>query len=97
VRAAAAVFARKGFHRAKLDDITEAAGVTRGALYWYYRTKEAFLIAVLGKFLPRTVYVATTSDCSIATFLRNSKKGRHAYEPIYHHELAAVRRGRAIL
>src|SRR5882672_2124391 len=47
IRAAVEVFARKGFHRAKLDDIAEAAGVTRGALYWHYRTKEAFLFAVL--------------------------------------------------
>jgi AcrR family transcriptional regulator len=47
VKAAIEVFARKGFHLAKLDDIAEAAGVTRGALYWHYRTKEAFLIAVL--------------------------------------------------
>jgi len=47
IKAAIEVFARKGFHRAKLDDIAEAAGVTRGALYWHYRTKEAFLIAVL--------------------------------------------------
>lgn len=50
VRAAVEVFARKGFHRAKLDDIADAAGVTRGALYWHYRTKEAFLIAVLETF-----------------------------------------------
>ena len=47
IKAAIEVFARKGFYRAKLDDIAEAAGVTRGALYWHYRTKEAFLIAVL--------------------------------------------------
>src|SRR5258708_40187300 len=47
VSAAIKVFGRRGFHRAKLDDIAEAAGVTRGALYWHYRTKEAFLIAVL--------------------------------------------------
>jgi AcrR family transcriptional regulator len=50
ITAAIQVFARKGFHRAKLDDIAEAAGVTRGALYWHYRTKEAFLIAVLETF-----------------------------------------------
>lgn len=47
IKAAIEVFARKGFHRARLDDIAEAAGVTRGALYWHYRTKEAFLIAVI--------------------------------------------------
>lgn len=50
ITAAIQVFARKGFHRAKLDDIADAAGVTRGALYWHYRTKEAFLIAVLETF-----------------------------------------------
>src|SRR5258708_20956363 len=49
VSAAIKVVARRGFHRAKLDDIAAAAGVTRGALYWHYRTKEAFLIAVLEK------------------------------------------------
>jgi hypothetical protein len=35
------------------------------------------------KFLPRTVDDPTTSDSSIATFLRNSKKARRpSYEPI---------------
>jgi AcrR family transcriptional regulator len=41
------VLARKGFDRAALEDIAEAAGVTHGNLYSHRRSKEEFLIAGL--------------------------------------------------
>jgi AcrR family transcriptional regulator len=47
--AATAVFARRGYQRATMDEIAAAARVTKGALYWHYRTKEEFLVAVLRK------------------------------------------------
>jgi TetR/AcrR family acrAB operon transcriptional repressor len=47
--AAIAVFARRGYQRTTMDEIAAAAGVTKGALYWHYRTKEDFLIAALTK------------------------------------------------
>ncbi len=37
--AAFVVFTRKGFVRTTLNDIAEAAGVTRGAIYWHFRDK----------------------------------------------------------
>ncbi|MDL1899078.1 helix-turn-helix transcriptional regulator [Anaerolineae bacterium CFX7] len=37
--AAAAVFARKGFYQASMDDIVEEAGLSKGALYWYFKSK----------------------------------------------------------
>jgi AcrR family transcriptional regulator len=43
VRAAIHVFARKGFHAARVGDIAEEAGVAHGLLYHYFRSKEEVL------------------------------------------------------
>ncbi len=49
VRAAMAVFAEKGFAAAKLDEIARRAGVSKGALYLYFETKEDLFHAVVGQ------------------------------------------------
>lgn len=41
--AALAVFGEKGFDPARMDDIAAAAGVSKGALYLYFESKEAVL------------------------------------------------------
>jgi AcrR family transcriptional regulator len=46
VAAAAEVFTAKGFHAASLDEIAEAAGFTRGAIYSNFGSKEELLFAV---------------------------------------------------
>jgi AcrR family transcriptional regulator len=38
--AAARVFARDGFAAATLDDVARKAGVTKGVIYYYFRSKE---------------------------------------------------------
>jgi AcrR family transcriptional regulator len=47
VAAALAVFSEKGFAAAKLDEIARRAGVSKGALYLYYETKEDIFHAVV--------------------------------------------------
>lgn len=47
VEAALAVFAERGFAAAKLDDIARRAGVSKGALYLYFETKEDLFRAVV--------------------------------------------------
>lgn len=47
VAAAMEVFADKGFAAARLDDIAKRAGVSKGALYLYYETKEELFRAVV--------------------------------------------------
>jgi len=47
VAAALAVFTEKGFAAAKLDEIARRAGVSKGALYLYYETKEDIFHAVV--------------------------------------------------
>ena len=45
--AALRVFARKGFHKARMDDIAEKAGLSKGLLYWYFESKEALIQALV--------------------------------------------------
>lgn len=47
VQAAMAVFAEKGFAAAKLDEIAARAGVSKGAVYLYFETKEDIFRAVV--------------------------------------------------
>lgn len=47
VAAAFEVFAQKGFAGAKLDDIAARAGVSKGAVYLYFETKEDLFRAVV--------------------------------------------------
>lgn len=47
IQAAFDVFAEKGFAAAKLDDIAARAGISKGALYLYFETKEDLFRAVV--------------------------------------------------
>lgn len=47
VAAALAVFAEKGFARAKMEEIASRAGLSKGGLYLYFDTKEAVFRAVV--------------------------------------------------
>lgn len=47
VEAAMAVFAEKGFAAARLDEIAARAGVSKGAVYLYFETKEDIFRAVV--------------------------------------------------
>jgi AcrR family transcriptional regulator len=46
VEAAAKVFARRGYHRATVDEIAGEAGFTIGALYSNFETKEKLFLAI---------------------------------------------------
>jgi AcrR family transcriptional regulator len=47
LRAAAQVFAERGFHGASLDQVAAAAGFTKGAVYSNFKNKEDLFLALL--------------------------------------------------
>ncbi len=47
--AALRVFAQKGYHQARMDDIAQVAGVSKGTLYWYFDSKEALLRTLIAQ------------------------------------------------
>lgn len=49
LKEAVRLFLEKGYHGTSIDDITEAADITRGALYWHYKGKEDLLKKIIQK------------------------------------------------
>ncbi len=51
VSAAARVFSRKGFSGATMDDIVRESGLSKGLLYWYFKSKDAVIVAIMERLL----------------------------------------------
>jgi len=50
VHQATRLFLEKGYHGTSIDDITKAAGLTKGALYWYFKSKQDLLEKIVKEF-----------------------------------------------
>jgi AcrR family transcriptional regulator len=53
IEAATKVFNRLGFNKARMDDIVEESGLSKGALYWYFKSKDEIIIAILDRLFSR--------------------------------------------
>lgn len=47
--AAQKVFAERGIDKARMDDIVEESGLSKGALYWYFKSKDTLIRALLDR------------------------------------------------
>jgi AcrR family transcriptional regulator len=47
------VFAEKGVHQARMDDIVAKSGLSKGTLYWYFKSKDDILIAIFERLFKR--------------------------------------------
>ncbi len=50
LEAAIQVFATKGYHAARMDDIVAAAGTSKGGLYFHFPGKDKLFLAVIDEF-----------------------------------------------
>ncbi|NOR89929.1 MAG: TetR family transcriptional regulator [Anaerolineales bacterium] len=48
--AAEKVFTQRGFNKARMDDIVAESGLSKGALYWYYKSKDEIILALMDRF-----------------------------------------------
>ena len=66
IRAAAAVFADKGFHGASTKEIAARLGIKQGSLYYYFKSKEEALSEVcllaLGDYVARMEEIASNDQ-----------------------------------
>ena len=53
IETALKVFADQGFHQATMDKIAEEAGLSKGALYWYFKGKDKIISTLLQWFFER--------------------------------------------
>ncbi len=64
--AAEHLFSERGVSRTSLEDIAQAAGVTRGAIYWHFKDKRDLVAAMVDRVtLPMEAMVARSSDESV--------------------------------
>jgi AcrR family transcriptional regulator len=49
LNAAEEVFTKKGFDLARMDDIAEETGLSKGTLYLYFKSKDELIIAILDR------------------------------------------------
>lgn len=49
LNAAEDVFTKKGFDEARMDDIADKTGLSKGALYLYFKSKDELIIAILDR------------------------------------------------
>ncbi|HSD84803.1 MAG TPA: TetR/AcrR family transcriptional regulator [Anaerolineae bacterium] len=53
IEAAMRVFARSGFQEARMDDIVAETGLSKGALYWYYKSKDEIIQSIMDSMFDR--------------------------------------------
>jgi len=72
--AALAAFAEKGYAATRVDDVARRAGVSKGLLYLYFKTKEELFKAVIRSFVVPRIEALTdiidNSELSSEEFLR---------------------------
>jgi AcrR family transcriptional regulator len=61
LHAAMSVFARFGFHNARMDDIAQEAGLSKGSLYWYFESKDDIIINILDNLIGREIVLMKES------------------------------------
>jgi len=64
ITAAEDVFTKKGFAEARMDDIAEETGLSKGTLYNYFKSKDDLIIAILDRIFQRELRVFDETDFS---------------------------------
>lgn len=49
------VFAKRGFHETRMDDIVSESGLSKGAIYWYFKKKDDIIGALLQRVFRRGI------------------------------------------
>ena len=64
IAAAEDVFTQKGFDEARMDDIAEETGLSKGTLYLYFKSKDDIIIAILDRIFQREFKAFEQMDLS---------------------------------
>lgn len=87
IDAAATVFARRGYGAASLDEVAEDAGLTKGAVYSNFRSKEELFEAVIEDRLNEPMKdIAAVIDSSTGTTEEQAQAGARAFVGVVERE-----------
>jgi AcrR family transcriptional regulator len=85
------VFATQGFHRTSMDDVAEAAGVTKPVLYQHFRSKRALYLELLDDVGGRLHESIAKATAAADTPRGQVQAGMRAYFDFVAHEPSAFR------
>jgi AcrR family transcriptional regulator len=104
--AAEKVFSERGIDKARMDDIVEESGLSKGTLYWYFKGKDALIRAMLDRvFLSDMHGVAAldhaegTASERLKTFVASAVHEYKRFEkllPLSYEFLALAARSKAV-
>lgn len=57
LKAAQSCFGKTGYHKTKMDDIVRASGLSKGALYWHFKSKDEIFLALFDQY-DREIFAA---------------------------------------
>jgi AcrR family transcriptional regulator len=86
LEAAGQVFARRGFHTATVDEVADAAGYTKGAVYANFASKDDLVLALLDQHLAAQLQQVEALDA-----IESSEELRAALRARTEEEFAAAR------
>jgi TetR/AcrR family transcriptional regulator, repressor of the mexAB-oprM multidrug resistance operon len=83
--AATELFLAKGYDGATMADISAAAGVARGNVYWYFKSKDDIFAAVMDRMLSREIRILTEelSGADPLTRLVRGLSDMRLYRPLH--------------
>ncbi len=93
VKESTALFLHKGFQGTTIKDITDAVGLTKGAFYWYFKTKGDLLETILEEWEKTFLDGLIRSDEAVEGGFLDRFKRYHKYSTEYavnHRELCLV-------
>jgi AcrR family transcriptional regulator len=73
------VFARNGFHGTSMNDVADAAGVTKPVLYQHFDSKQELYLALIGEVGRRLLLAITKATAGAATGREMTELGFKAY------------------
>lgn len=107
LHAAFSCFADKGYHATRMDDLVRASGLSKGSLYWHFRSKEEVFLALFDSFAAELygewdaaahsgadALDVLRRECEIAVeILSNDRMGLLAWAEFLNHPTARQRMG----
>jgi TetR/AcrR family transcriptional regulator, acrAB operon repressor len=91
VESATALFARKGYRDASIQEIADESGISRGSIFWHFGSKEGLLWAVLEELFARWEKELLVPKVGDATGIEAVRRSLDAYRAFLEGEPEAIR------
>ena len=90
-KAALELFSEKGFHSTSTRDLTEAAGVSKGTLYWYWKSKEEVAFSLVSDMLNDFLELIEQARDEEGPAIERLKRLAQAVAELYYRETEYLR------